>query len=592
MAQEIRNTGRADSDDADSAANQASPAVRMPLRVKITLPYLMLAVVLALGAGFVLTQIVFDTVEERFTNQLIENGKLTTNWTAREEARLLETLRLLIYADGISQAVKSRDAEQLRRLALPIVVNNQEEAVEFLDAQGYLLLTLRHRTNSTVEDYEIFKEGDNFFSQFDFARNVLQGSVDRLGDKYAGYAHTDWGEYFYVSGPILDEDGQLIGAVLVGKRLDRITRQIREETQLAHVTIYNFDGKPISSTHSDPPPLDTNLVSEIIAAKDTKSLLRRELTASNIEYSEIIGAWEARGGVNMGAIGASLPKAFLVTASRITRLQVSILVGLSFLLVIFLGVSLANLITRPLVQLVRASEEVAQGNLQVQVPASSNDEVAVLARSFNQMITSVYQSKKDLMDAYDSTLAGWAKALELRDEETEGHTRRVVDLTVLLAQRWGLSEEEIVNVRRGAWLHDIGKMAIPDRILRKPGPLDENEWAIMRAHPSHAFAMIHPIEYLRPAVDIPYCHHEKWDGSGYPRGLRGEEIPIAARLFAVVDVWDALRSHRPYREPMPDEAVIQHILDQSGSHFDPQVVALFLATIAEEEQNLYIHFHD
>jgi HD-GYP domain-containing protein (c-di-GMP phosphodiesterase class II) len=219
------------------------------------------------------------------------------------------------------------------------------------------------------------------------------------------------------------------------------------------------------------------------------------------------------------------------------------------------------------------------------VPASSNDEVAVLARSFNVMIESVYQSKKDLVDAYDSTLAGWAKALELRDEETEGHTRRVVELTVELARRWGMSEEEIANVRRGAWLHDIGKMAVPDRILRKPGPLDDQEWVIMRAHPTHAYQMIYPIEYLRPAIDIPYCHHERWDGSGYPRGLKGEEIPIAARLFSIVDVWDALRSHRPYREPMPDEEVIEYILLHSGKLFDPKVVRLFLEFIAENDHS-------
>jgi HD-GYP domain-containing protein (c-di-GMP phosphodiesterase class II) len=587
MTQDALSTGRADRDQTNGTAGKTKfPGVRMPLRVKITLPYLMLAVLLALGAGFILTQVVFDTVEERFTNQLIENGKLATNWTAREEGRLLETLRLLMHAEGVAAAIKERDAEQLRRLSFPIVMDHQEEAVEFLDKEGYLLLTLRHRTNGAVEEYDIFKEGNNFFNKFDFAKNVLLGKVDRLGDKYAGYAQTDWGDYFYVSGPILDEQGELIGAVLVGKRLERITRQIREETQLAHVTIYNLEGQAISSTHTDPPGLDAALVLNVIASKDSRSLLRRELSVSEIEYSEIVGAWEARGGINMGVIGASLPKAFLVTASRITRLQVSLLVALAFLLVILMGIYLANLITRPLVQLVRASQQVTEGNLQVQVPASSNDEVAVLARSFNVMIDSVYQSKKDLVDAYDSTLAGWAKALELRDEETEGHTRRVVELTIELARRWGLSEEEIVNVRRGAWLHDIGKMAVPDQILRKPGPLDEKEWVIMRAHPVHAYQMIYPIEYLRPAIDIPYCHHEKWDGSGYPRGLSGEDIPVAARLFAVVDVWDALRSNRPYRKSMPQEEVIEYIMSCSGSHFDPKVVALFLVMLAEEKQKL------
>jgi HD-GYP domain-containing protein (c-di-GMP phosphodiesterase class II) len=586
MSEDVVSPGRVEREQAPITPQKSKPEpVRIPLRLKITLPYLLLAIVLALGAGFVLTQVVFDTVEERFTNQLIESGKLATNWTAREEARLLESLRLLMHAEGIPEAMMARDAERLRRLAFPIVIDNQEEAVEFLDAEGYLLLTLRHRINGMVEEYDFYSDGDNFFNKFDFAQNVLLGRVDRLGDKYAGYAQTDWGNYFYVSGPIFDEEGQVVGAVMVGKRLDRMVRQIREETQLAHVTIYNFEGQPISSTHAASPVLDGELVTELLASKNTRSLLRRELTTSEIDYSEIVGVWEARGGVNMGAIGASLPKAFLVTASRITRWQVSLLVGACLLLVILMGINLANLITRPLVQLVHASQEVAQGNLQIQVSTSSNDEVAVLARSFNSMITSVYQSKMDLIDAYDSTLAGWAKALELRDEETEGHTRRVVDLTVALAYRWGMNEKEIINVRRGAWLHDIGKMAVPDRILRKPGPLDDEEWAIMRAHPAHAFQMIYPIEYLRPAIDIPYCHHEKWDGSGYPRGLSGEQIPIAARLFCIVDVWDALRSHRAYREPMPDAEVIDYIMDCSGSQFDPQVVALFLAMIAEENRS-------
>ena len=192
------------------------------------------------------------------------------------------------------------------------------------------------------------------------------------------------------------------------------------------------------------------------------------------------------------------------------------------------------------------------------------------------MFDSLQKSNIELNLAYDNTLEGWAKTLELRDGETVGHSRRVTEMTIQLAQAYGLSEDQIVGVRRGVLLHDIGKIAIPDKILLKPGPLTDDEWEIMRKHPVYAYEMLSSIGYLRPALDIPYCHHEKWDGSGYPRGLKGEEIPLTARIFSVVDVWDALNSDRPYRKAWPREDVIEYIKDESGKHFDPQVVPVFL----------------
>ena len=182
------------------------------------------------------------------------------------------------------------------------------------------------------------------------------------------------------------------------------------------------------------------------------------------------------------------------------------------------------------------------------------------------------RSNMGLLRAYDTTLEGWVRALDLRDKETEGHTRRVTELTVQLARTMGLADAELTHVRRGALLHDIGKIGIPDSILLKPGPLTDEEWTVMRRHPEYANDLLTPIEYLRPATAIPYCHHEQWDGTGYPRRLRGEQIPLAARIFAVIDVWDALRSDRPYRRAWPEERVLQYIRAQRGGHFDPAVV--------------------
>ena len=209
------------------------------------------------------------------------------------------------------------------------------------------------------------------------------------------------------------------------------------------------------------------------------------------------------------------------------------------------------------------------------------DFLGTLARQAAIAIDSVLQfdtlqrSNSELSQAYDETIEGWSYALDLRDKETEGHTRRVTEMTLKLARLFGLSETALTQVRRGALLHDIGKMGVPDGILLKPGPLTAEEWVVMKKHPTFAYEMLSPIQYLRATLDIPYCHHEKWDGTGYPRGLKGEQIPLAARIFAVVDVWDALISDRPYRPAWSEDKARQNIQAEAGTHFDPQVVKTF-----------------
>lgn len=188
----------------------------------------------------------------------------------------------------------------------------------------------------------------------------------------------------------------------------------------------------------------------------------------------------------------------------------------------------------------------------------------------------------DLQDAYDRTIEGWVRALDLRDRETEGHTQRVTNMTEKLARALGYTDEEIVHIRRGALLHDMGKMGIPDEILQKAGPLTDDEWVIMRRHPEMAYRMLSKIQYLKEAITIPYHHHERWDGSGYPHNLKGEDIPLQARLFAVVDVWDALSSDRPYRKKMPQNEVIEYLQKEAGRLFDPQVVEKFISLLATD----------
>ncbi len=215
-----------------------------------------------------------------------------------------------------------------------------------------------------------------------------------------------------------------------------------------------------------------------------------------------------------------------------------------------------------------------QDNQAIEIQASSRD---ITERKEAQV--ALQRAHEDLREAYDKTIEGWVVALDLRDRETEGHTQRVTEMTVRLARELGHTEEEIVHIRRGALLHDMGKMGIPDEILQKPGPLTDEEWVVMRKHPQYAYQMLSPISYLNQALIIPYYHHERWDGSGYPHGLQGEDIPLFARFFAIVDVWDALSSDRPYRKRMHPKEVAEYFEREAGRLFDADIVQKFLPLI-------------
>ncbi len=207
---------------------------------------------------------------------------------------------------------------------------------------------------------------------------------------------------------------------------------------------------------------------------------------------------------------------------------------------------------------------------------------AAIAIDSTQLFNSLQQANMELAVAYDATIEGWSQAMDLRDKETEGHAERVTEMSMQLGKAMQLGEEYLVQLRRGALLHDIGKLGVPDSILFKADKLTDEEWEIMKKHPQFAYDMLYPIKYLRRALDIPYCHHEKWDGTGYPRGLKAEQIPLAARIFAIVDVWDALTSDRPYRKAWSKPDTLKYIREQSGKYFDPQVVDIFLKEFGYE----------
>lgn len=235
-----------------------------------------------------------------------------------------------------------------------------------------------------------------------------------------------------------------------------------------------------------------------------------------------------------------------------------------------------------LAQPVEPDELVATARALIRVKVAED----ALRRSRDELEEKVRLRTAEIERSYDATIDALARALELRDHETEGHSRRVVELTLRLAEALGIDEESLVHMRRGALLHDIGKIGVPDRVLLKRGPLDESEWALMRQHPMHAMAMLGSIEFLHQALEIPLCHHEKWDGSGYPRGLKAEEIPLSARIFAVVDIWDALAFDRPYRKAWPKQRICLHLEKLAGTHLDPALVSTFLSLMRREDRGI------
>lgn len=391
--------------------------------------------------------------------------------------------------------------------------------------------------------------------------------------------------------PIFDQDARVIGASSIAHDItQRKAFEEKLQLQLRHMMALREIDRAITASFDIRVTLNVFLdqvTSQLNA--DAAAVLLIDPHEHTLEYTASRGflrenALQAQLRMGEGFAGRAALERKLISVPDLTHTQ-----DVSGRLLIFIEEGFKTYFGVPLI-----AKGQCKGVLEVFNRASINPNAewldflqmlagqAAIAIDSASLFNDLQKTNANLMLAYDTTLEGWSHALDLRDRETEGHTRRVTEKTMQLVRALGLRDEELIHVRRGSLLHDIGKMGIPDSILLKSSSLTEEEWRIMRQHPVYAYEMLAPIDYLRSAVDIPYCHHEKWDGLGYPRGLKGEQIPLAARAFAVVDVWDALRSDRPYRTGWSADHVWDHIRSETGKHFDPGVVAVFESLLSAE----------
>lgn len=441
------------------------PKIRVPLRAKIVLPYIFLALLTAIGAAYTVNRVTHDSVEERFINQLVDTGKLSTNWMVEEEDRLLGTLRLLSNTAGMAEAVQTFNSEALRLLTLPIVINAGEEAVEILNANGASALSVRREPGGSLDAYE-FSRGEVSFLTWDFVQQIRDGEIDELGDKFSGLAENSLGTYFYVGGSLYNSNGEAVGVILVGRSVEGIVNLIRENT-LGHITLYTPSGQMLSSTLFDISKYDPVLAQEeadiIVASKDESSAVRLH-SVNDTTYQEILGAWEARTDINLGVIGTALPETVLVSAGEDTNIQILIMVVIAFTLVVTVGMMVANRVTRPLRQVMDASSKIAQGNFNVQVDSSGDDELAVLGYSFNRMVDGLKEGSlyRDLLGRTVSPeiREQLRNTLKSGDVRLEGQSAVA---TILMADVKGfttISEKEdpatILN-----WLNELFSVLVP-----------------------------------------------------------------------------------------------------------------------------------
>jgi putative nucleotidyltransferase with HDIG domain len=546
------------------------------------MPYAILCVILAVVGAYLVTQLVAGSLQERFDNQMAEAGRVAADSVVRREQHQLEVARAMAFTQGVPQAALDGDAVRLEELISPLATNGGVDRAEVVDANGKRLMAL---ADSERPDGEQAGGGASDPSEWGVVQQVLGGS-DTLGDKYASLVQTDEGFYLYTAAPLTVE-GRTVGAVLVGTSLDSLVGEVKSQA-LADVTFYSYDGHPIASTfvlaYDDRQEADLTLsqtmASNVLNMLDSSPRDSRSLFGRDYDFA--YGRLLIRQSV-VGLYSVSLPTNFILSAGAATRTSMSIMFGMAIFAVLIIGYLVARRITNPILRLVDAARSVASGDLRTRSGVRSSDEIGWLARSFDQMTESLGEYAERLRQQHVSVIEAITSAMDARDPYTLGHSVRVGRLAAALGRQLGLSEEVTGEIEIGGYLHDIGKIGVKDTILLKPGPLTLEERCGIDTHTLVACRILESVELSQEVWDFVRSHHERLDGSGYPDGLRGKDLPLVARIAAVADVYDAMTSARPYKAALDPETALAELRSQAGTSLDADVVAALEAVLPEWE---------
>jgi putative nucleotidyltransferase with HDIG domain len=552
------------------------------VRGRIILPFAVLTLLLAAAGSYLVTNLVTGSLQERFDNQLVEAGRVVADETARTEQRQLADVRAMSATQGVAAATDSGDEGQVHALLDPQIRNAHVEWAAATDAEGRLVYATAQQPGQSGQ-YAPVTAGS--IGDWWPLQQALKGT-DARGDKYASLVETDQGFVLMTAAPVY-AGGRIAGAVLVGTYADSLVAQLKSQS-LGDVTVYDYTGLPIASTlvadESRTAVLrvpGAQLTAILNAPQDTN---RGAVRYAGRDFDVAYGLLSVRGNV-IGVYSVALSTTYLATAAGHTRLELALFVAIAIGAVLIVGYLISTRITDPILALVGAARRLSAGDLDTRSDVHTVDEIGVLATTFDNMAESLQDYSGRLRRQYLGTVKALTAAIDARDPYTLGHSLRVGQLGRALGAELGLSESVLGEVEVGGYLHDVGKIGVRDAVLLKPGQLTPEERIAIERHPTIGLSILASVEVSREVLDIVGKHHERLDGSGYPDGLRGDDVDMVVRIAAAADVYDALMSKRPYKPSMSCDEVLAWLRAKSNTLFDERVVdALVRIAPAWEER--------
>jgi putative nucleotidyltransferase with HDIG domain len=538
----------------------------LPIRYKIIVPFAVLLVFVGIIGSGVATARLADAALAEFNANLLHSSLLANQAVAQTEATRLAELRVATDTVGVAESLAVADVPGLTQLLKPIAANVTTASIQLrvIDLGGKEVLRIRSMRTGQAQ-LEV-TEGSAFAAE-SAVRKVLADEPDPVaGERRLFLSNQSSQPVLYWVGAVRTSSNRIVGAVMVGQALAEIAAGIQDSA------FYDLSGNRLVSALSSPPGV-TAAVRQQLSPQNT---LPVNHTDGGHAYSALFSTWTMRG-MQFGFLAVQLNADALMSSVAQVRLILTLVFTGAALLTLLVGTVTATMLTRPIDRLVRSMRAVSAGDLHHRASVASRDEIGYLAQTFNEMTASLEEKTAALEETTFASMEALARAIDARDSSTFGHSARVAAISVEIADEMHLPAKEREALRRGALLHDIGKIGVEDKVLRKTGPLSGAEADDMRQHPRIGHDMLKGLRFLEPSLPGVLHHHERWDGTGYPTGLGGTQIPLAVRILSVADVFEALTSDRPYRQGLSPDAVSAAIRAESGLQFDPDVVSAFLA---------------